>query len=498
MPFSNITNRFARIWQFIDQFAAGENADREDFDVALNDVRDSMNAAIAYLEGLAGGGTATDLRYLGRTDTPPATRSGGGALVAGDFYVTVTAPTIFVWTGAAYETTAEIPRLNAAVQDFLDSTSQSEMRGALALGTAATQNVGAFATAAQGAKADAALTVEAGGTSIEVTDWNNLQTLPSNFYRGLVTAANSPGNTSALHGFWSRSDANNGIFIGAWVAGTIWYRPLTAGTWGAWEKAPRRQPAATDINSLGDGWWSQNVTDATPNVPSGYGMFTGALHHIGTTNERSQQLVIISSSVSGKAGTVLRRAYTGGSWGAWADSLTSAFASGATGQPINQWEWHPYNAATIGDGATGVIWDSAVNGTVASITTPDFADGYEYRLKFAEVKHGSGVQQQVFLNLYRETAAAYAGAANVFGNIATSEYLDGVVEFLRPRIAAFIHFLVQHGSSNGRSNGSLGGSTFSGLQLQHAVSQKILKAQVSITGSFTAGQVVLERRRVIT
>lgn len=336
MPFSNITNRFARIWQFIDQFAAGESADREDFDVALNDVRDSMNAAIAYLEGLAGGGTATDLRYLGRTDTPPATRSGGGALVAGDFYVTVTAPTIFVWTGAAYETTAEIPRLNAAVQDFLDSTSQSEMRGALALGTAATQNVGAFATAAQGAKADLAITNESGGASTEVTDWNALSGLPSNSYRGLATAVNGPLGSTAAVGRWDKIDANNGHLFLKTTGGTVWYREYAAGAWGAYEKAPRRLPTSFDINGLGDGWWSQYVTDATPNVPSGYGMFTGALHHIGTTNERSQQLVIISSSVSGATGTVLNRAYTGGSWGAWSSSTSSQIGVGQTWRDVTR------------------------------------------------------------------------------------------------------------------------------------------------------------------
>ena len=55
----------------------------------------------------------------------------------------------------------------------------------------------------------------------------------------------------------------------------------------------------------------------------------------------------------------------------------SAIAESASGAPVVSLGWHPYDKVTVGDGKTGLIYDSVVTGTVASVVTPDFEDGWE-------------------------------------------------------------------------------------------------------------------------
>jgi hypothetical protein len=52
MPFDDDTKRFSRVWAFADQFDAGEEAMRANFDVALADLATGLNDSIAYLEDL--------------------------------------------------------------------------------------------------------------------------------------------------------------------------------------------------------------------------------------------------------------------------------------------------------------------------------------------------------------------------------------------------------------------------------------------------------------
>lgn len=54
-----------------------------------------------------------------------------------------------------------------------------------------------------------------------------------------------------------------------------------------------------------------------------------------------------------------------------------ALAEGATGAPIPQTGWHGYNAVTVGDGNVGQFYSGALT---EFVETPNFEDGYEYRL----------------------------------------------------------------------------------------------------------------------
>lgn len=58
--------------------------------------------------------------------------------------------------------------------------------------------------------------------------------------------------------------------------------------------------------------------------------------------------------------------------------------------PVNQWDWHPFNKVTVGDANDGRIWGFTANGAVASIITPDFQEGYDYKLSHQFIARTDG------------------------------------------------------------------------------------------------------------
>lgn len=67
-----------------------------------------------------------------------------------------------------------------------------------------------------------------------------------------------------------------------------------------------------------------------------------------------------------------------------------AIAELATGAPIPPGIWVPYDMEAIGDGADGLIYDHAVDGTVASVSSPTFVVGWDYFFYAADVSHDGG------------------------------------------------------------------------------------------------------------
>jgi hypothetical protein len=118
-----------------------------------------------------------------------------------------------------------------------------------------------------------------------------------------------------------------------------------------------------------------------------------------------------------------------------------ATAEAAAGAPVIHAGWHPYNKVAVGDGNNGLIYDSSVNGTVADIVTPDFEDGYEYRLIGDAVRHNSGSSRNLIIEAYRETLGTYATAyqsASTYSSIASLK-IDA--ELLVPRLADSVKVL---------------------------------------------------------
>jgi len=98
-----------------------------------------------------------DDRYLGAKSSNPTVDNDGNALLAGSLYYNTTVPEMRVYTGsawvAAYVSGAGVLLV---ANNLSDVASVSTARTNLGLGTAATTNSTAYATAAQGANADTA------------------------------------------------------------------------------------------------------------------------------------------------------------------------------------------------------------------------------------------------------------------------------------------------------------------------------------------------------
>lgn len=171
----------------------------------------------------------------------------------------------------------------------------------------------------------------------------------------------------------------------------------------------------------------------------------------------------------------------------WRDNPI-AIAEGAAGAPYVAAGWHPYDGVTIGDGATGIIYDFAVHGAVASVTTPDFEDGYEYRLDFDSVVCGGATLR---IALYRETSAAWSGIAPVITG-ASSYNITGWLDIRDPRRS----LRAGHVDASFYNAAPGGGSFAASFWVSLTTAQKVLRAQVYPESPyvFSAGKIRMMRR----
>lgn len=168
----------------------------------------------------------------------------------------------------------------------------------------------------------------------------------------------------------------------------------------------------------------------------------------------------------------------------------TALAETASGAPVVFAGWHPVDKVTIGDGKDGLIYDHAVTGNVATVETPDFADGYEYRIIGCDLESNSASNGRLNLGAYFETDGWERLRYTSDG--AESSFIFGCdLEIVTPRISKRAHladgFMYRNGLITGEGIDSTSYQT---------PAQKLLKARLYFTnGSIVAGKVYLFRRR---
>ena len=172
----------------------------------------------------------------------------------------------------------------------------------------------------------------------------------------------------------------------------------------------------------------------------------------------------------------------------------SAVAESSSGAPVMVSGWHPYDKVSVGDGKTGLIYDHAVTGTVASVVTPNFEDGYEYRVVALGLMHNAaliGTDRKLQMEAFKQTDAAYR-LIRQSDQGANNQYFGFHAEFYFPRLESTAHFVMTMTYRNGSFSG--------GVDVTSAMfdepAQKILRARLSFTGdSIAAGKVWMFRRR---
>ena len=170
----------------------------------------------------------------------------------------------------------------------------------------------------------------------------------------------------------------------------------------------------------------------------------------------------------------------------------SALAEGASGAPVMVSGWHPVDKVTIGDGKTGLIYDHAITGTVANVVTPDFEDGYEYRIVARDLSHSdTGNNRRLYISGYFEATSSYrlmllSAEAN------SSDEFGCDVEFLLPRIASRAHML----RATTYADTSIRNGTDQETSSYTSSSGKLLRARISFSvGNIDAGKIYMFRRR---
>lgn len=165
-----------------------------------------------------------------------------------------------------------------------------------------------------------------------------------------------------------------------------------------------------------------------------------------------------------------------------------AIAESSTGAPVVASTWHPYNKVTVGDGQTGLIYDFSINGTVANVITPDFEDGYEYRIIMHELSSNSASTVRLDVEAFFSVDAVYRRLI-YSGDSAASTRYGGDVWFSLPRVS--------------KLNQSIYGDLFAnntyamGYDLPYDTTmQKLSRARIKFTtGSIINGRIWFLRRR---
>lgn len=167
-----------------------------------------------------------------------------------------------------------------------------------------------------------------------------------------------------------------------------------------------------------------------------------------------------------------------------------AIAEAANGAPVMVSGWHPHDKVSIGDGKTGLIYDHAVTGTVSSFVTPDFVDGYEYRVIAHLMQSDAAATVRLNLEAFFETDAAYRRLAYTGDEFSGTTEFGYDVEILMPRIATKTHLVQGEGYANNNVGLGIDGASYD------ATLQKVLRARVRFTaGNIIGGKIWMFRRR---
>lgn len=163
-----------------------------------------------------------------------------------------------------------------------------------------------------------------------------------------------------------------------------------------------------------------------------------------------------------------------------------AIAESEIGAPYSVYGWSAHDGGAVGTN-TGVIYDGAVNGTVASVITADFIDGYQYRIVASELS--ATAVSDFSIDVFLETSGTYSAIASLAG-VPLTEAVTLDTTIILPRFSTSWHM----GPVNMWRPGGL--LTTERWVLNVSPVQKISRFRLRyLSGNIDAGKVWLFRRR---
>ena len=161
------------------------------------------------------------------------------------------------------------------------------------------------------------------------------------------------------------------------------------------------------------------------------------------------------------------------------DNVAAAQES-AAGAPVSVYGWEPIDKVSVGDGKRGLIYDYSIDGSVTTITTANFVDGYEYRMVVSDLAPSGSAQVQ--FEIFGETTG-WVEARRIANSLTSPISLD--IEVRMPRISQRNHVSIVNSQSSAANAGYL-----------FSPAQKVRNARILFASFATsAGKVWLLRRR---
>lgn len=162
--------------------------------------------------------------------------------------------------------------------------------------------------------------------------------------------------------------------------------------------------------------------------------------------------------------------------------------------------WMPYSRSQPTDSGGGQIYSYATDGAVASVATPDFEAGFDYRLFLRSIDCATDAADPILkLSLYRATTAAYGGEVSISASITGADRANGIVDILAPATSAKV-FVVRYAMlSGGEPASNAWSSTANCIQVFYYLStaEAMSRARLRFASgaNFANGTIRMHRRR---
>jgi hypothetical protein len=335
MPFDDDTQTFTRIWTFANQFAAGEEADRADFDVALDDLADGLTDAVEYLLGEIAGISEENL-YLGEYDEFPETQDGGAPLVDGNLILLD--GLFYLWIDSAWASVGGNHGATETGLALFTAASIEAVREMLGLGSTALLsfnpsqidgNMTFLDNVQAGFGTDADLTIKHNGTSGFIA--NGTGTL---FIDSTSVAVRDPDDSLSTSFGISADEVSGSVLAStleaeAGVANNKLMTPLSTRAAAAAVVFDLTDLALTDLNTITDGGFYYVQTTCTNSPDSAQSWFLEVMELAATEVQQRAYRHALDN------GQLAIRQCLGGVWSDWhfvsarESSAVQALTSGA-------------------------------------------------------------------------------------------------------------------------------------------------------------------------
>jgi hypothetical protein len=164
-----------------------------------------------------------------------------------------------------------------------------------------------------------------------------------------------------------------------------------------------------------------------------------------------------------------------------------AIAEATAGAPVARAGWHPYNSTISGTG-DGLLYSFARDGGASSVTSPDFADGYEYRFILMAIKI-TLTTGNATIDLKRASDNLFPSGAQdpIFAIGSASEFYGAVITLPLCRVTNRYPVVLSPLTQ-----------PTTGVQFDLGAATKVQGARFNFPSALTSGLIYMQRRRDYT